>query len=76
MLNELLDVMGYKGETMADKMRTIDRASFNSIDLAWEAHKIRNKIAHDGSAHQLTLREARRVVTLYEKVLKDARYIE
>ncbi len=76
MLNELLDVMGYKGETMADKMRGVDRANFNSIDLAWEAHKIRNKIAHDGSAHQMTARETRRVIALYEKVLKDARYIE
>ncbi len=76
MLNELLDVMGYRGETMADKMRTVDRANFNSIDLAWEAHKIRNKIAHAGSAHQLTARETRRVIALYEKVLKEARYIE
>lgn len=76
MLNELLDVMGYRGETMADKMRSVDRASFNSIDLAWEAHKIRNKIAHDGSAHQLTARETRRVVALYEKIFKDAHYIE
>ena len=76
MLNELLDVMGYKGETMADKMRGVDRASFNSIDLAWEAHKIRNRIAHDGSAHQLTARETRRVIALYEKVLKESRFIE
>ncbi len=75
MLNELLDVMGYRGETMADKMRGVDRTNFNSIDLAWEAHKIRNKIAHDGSAHQLTPRETRRVIALYEKVLKESRFI-
>ncbi len=76
MLNELLDVMGYKGETMADKMRGVDRVNFNSIDLAWEAHKIRNKIAHEGSTHQLTSRETRRVIALYEKVLKESRFIE
>ncbi|MBI5457811.1 hypothetical protein HY971_03750 [Candidatus Kaiserbacteria bacterium] len=76
MLNELLDVRGYRGETMADKMRGVDRTDFNSIDLAWEAHKIRNKIAHDGSAHQLTARETRRVVALYERVLKESRFIE
>lgn len=76
MLNELLDTMGYKGETMADKMRSVDRVTFNSIDLAWEAHKIRNKIAHEGSTHQLTARETRRVIALYEKVLKDARFID
>ncbi len=76
MLNELLDVMGYKGETMADKMRGVDRMNFNSIDLAWEAHRIRNRIAHDGTAHELTSRETRRVIALYEKVLKEARYIQ
>src|SRR3989344_7427717 len=76
MLNELLDVQGYRGDTMADKMRAVDRVNFNSIDLAWEAHKIRNKIAHAGSDHQLSAREARRVIALYEKVLKDAHYIE
>ncbi len=76
MLNELLDVLGYKGDTMADKMRGVDRANFHTIDLAWEAHKIRNKIAHEGGAHQISAREARRVIGLYEKVLKEFRYIE
>lgn len=75
MLNELLDVLGYKGETMADKMRGVDRISFNTIDLAWEAHKIRNKIAHEGTAHPVSAREARRVIGLYEKVLKEFNYI-
>lgn len=76
MLNELLDIQGYKGETMAEKMKQVDRATFNSIDLAWEAHKIRNRIAHEGSEHVLSAREARRVVALYEKVFKEFRYIE
>ena len=35
MLNELLDTLGYKGETMGDKMRLVDRANFNTIDIAW-----------------------------------------
>jgi hypothetical protein len=76
MLSELLDMLGYKGETMADKMRGIDRANFNTIDLAWEAHKIRNKIAHEGDAHLLSQREAHRVIALYERVFKEFRFIE
>ncbi len=42
MLNELLDVLGYRGDTMADKMKQINRTHFKSIDLAWEAHLVRN----------------------------------
>ncbi len=76
MLNELLDVLGYKGETMADKMRGVDRINFNTIDLAWEAHKIRNKIAHQGAIHSISAREARRVVALYERVFKEFHFIQ
>lgn len=76
MLNELLDTLGYRGETMADKMKSVDRATFNTIDLAWEAHKIRNKIAHSGTAHELNSREVRRVMSLYEKVFREFRFVE
>ncbi len=76
MLSELLDLQGYKGETIADKMKRVDRATFNSIDAAWEAHKVRNRIAHEGSAMELSPREVRRVIALYESVLKEFKYIE
>ncbi|MBI4079917.1 hypothetical protein HY414_01665 [Candidatus Kaiserbacteria bacterium] len=76
MLNELLDVQGYKGETMADKMKQVDRANFNAIDDAWEAHKIRNRVAHEGTAAELSHHEVRRVVALYERVFKEFKYIE
>lgn len=71
MLNELLDMQGYKGETMAEKLKQVDRASFRSVDSAWEAHKIRNQIVHEGTAYQLSNREARRVIGLYERVFKE-----
>ncbi len=76
MLNELLDLQGYRGETMADKMKRVDRATFNTIDDAWEAHKIRNLIAHAGAAHEISSREARRVIALYERVFREFKYIE
>lgn len=76
MLNELLDLKGYKGDTMADKMKQVGRADFNSIDDAWEAHKVRNRVAHEGSAHQLNDRETRRVVGLYGKVFREFKIIE
>jgi hypothetical protein len=76
MLNELLDSLGYKGETMADKMKQVNRAGFNTIDLAWEAHKVRNEVAHEGSNLLLNAREVRRVIGLYERVFKEFKYIE
>ena len=76
MLNELLDVQGYRGETMADKMKQADRATFRSIDAAWEAHGLRNKVAHQGSALLLNAREARRVIGLYEQVFREFKIIQ
>jgi len=75
MLNELLDLQGYKGETIADKMKQVDRHKFNSIESAWEAHKIRNRIAHEGGL-TLTPREVRSAITLYERVFREFRYLE
>jgi hypothetical protein len=75
MLNELLDAQGYKGETMAEKMRAADRAAFQSLDLAWEAHKFRNRIAHESNPQLLNPREVRRVIGLYERVFKEFHFI-
>ncbi len=76
MLNELLDMQGYKGETMGDKMRGVERGDFNTIDIAWEAHRVRNRIAHEGQAHILTDREVRRVIGLYERVFREFHLIK
>ncbi|OGG59438.1 hypothetical protein A3C86_00585 [Candidatus Kaiserbacteria bacterium RIFCSPHIGHO2_02_FULL_49_16] len=76
MLNELLDLKGYKGDTMADKLKQVERADFNSIDDAWEAHKIRNSVAHEGASFQITSREVRRVIALYEKAFREFKVIE
>ncbi|MBV9159447.1 MAG: hypothetical protein JO019_02500, partial [Candidatus Kaiserbacteria bacterium] len=76
MLNELLDVLGYKGETMADKMKMVNRSQFRSIDAAWEAHGLRNRIAHQTLALPLEKRDARRAITQYESVFREFGFIE
>jgi hypothetical protein len=76
MLNDLLDTLGYRGETMGDKMKSVVRGDFKTIDMAWEAHKARNAIAHQGMLQELTSREARRIIGLYEKVFREFRFVE
>ena len=75
MLNELLDMLGYRGETMADKMKQAGRAQFQTIDLAWEAHRVRNTIAHQGSLQSLSAHETRRVIGLYGQVFREFRFV-
>lgn len=74
-LDELVKNMGYHGETLGERMKGIEQSDFTSIEAAWEAHKIRNRIAHSGSDFILTQRETRRVISLFEQVFKEFEYI-
>lgn len=75
MLNELLDLQGFKGETMGDKMKQVNRTQFNTIDDAWEAHRARNKIAHEGTEVPLSERDKNAIMTMYERVFREFEFI-
>lgn len=72
LLAEVLRTKGYAGETVAEMLKS---ASFKTVQLAWDAHGIRNRIAHEGSDFQLTEREAKRAFTLYESVFRELKVI-
>jgi len=74
-LEEMLTSMGYHGETIAEQLQGIEKSDFQSLDEAWEAHKIRNKIAHEGMNYNLLRREARHTISLYEKVFSEFKFI-
>ncbi len=74
MLSELLDTMNLGGDSIGDKLKSVEKSDFTTLDLAWEAHKVRNQIAHD-PAFLLTQREAKRVVGLYEAVFKEFAFV-
>jgi hypothetical protein len=76
MLDELLDSLGYLGDTIGDKLKKANKGDFTTLDYAWEAHRIRNAIAHEGSDFIITQREARRIIGLYEAVFREFNYID
>jgi hypothetical protein len=71
-LLEVLTEKGYQGDGVGEKLKS---ASFKTVDLAWDAHKVRNRIAHEGSDFELTEREAKRTFMLFESVLRDLKAI-
>lgn len=75
MLDELLDLQGYKGATMTEKMKTVPRSQFNTIDDAWEAHQVRNRVAHEGAEKPLSEGEKNYALGLYERVFKEFGFI-
>ncbi len=73
LLLEVLEEKGYQGDGVGEKLKN---ASFKTIDLAWDAHKVRNRIAHEGSNFELTEREAKRAFMLFESVFRDLKVIK
>ncbi|MFA7252453.1 MAG: hypothetical protein WC027_01195 [Candidatus Paceibacterota bacterium] len=75
MLGEILEKMGYIQPSIGEKLKSIEPSDFTNIEAAWEAHKIRNSIAHEGSEFAINEREAKRVIGLYELVFQEFEYI-
>jgi hypothetical protein len=71
MLEELLKSLGYPGDGVGEMLKGVDKSDMLSLDNAWEAHKVRNRIAHSGGDFELTERETRRVVSLFESVFRE-----
>jgi len=74
-LEEMVTKIGYKGENLGEKLKSVEPSDFNTLQEAWQAHKVRNKIAHEGLNFQIDHREAKRVVAQFEKVFKEFEYI-
>jgi hypothetical protein len=74
-LGEILEKLGYQGESIGEMLKRVAKGDFKTLDEAWEAHKVRNAIAHQGSDLVLTQREAKRVIGLYQKVFEEFQYI-
>jgi hypothetical protein len=75
LLDEIIKGIGYEGEDMGERLKNIEPSDFENLQNVWEAHKIRNKIAHEGDAFQLNKEEARQVLEKYKKALEEWEYI-
>ena len=71
MLEELLRTAGYHGESVGEMLKSVDKNEFSTIEDAWEAHKIRNAIAHSGQDFQLNGHATKHTIALFEKVFRE-----
>lgn len=75
MLEELIGQLGFKGETLGEKLKGANQGNFRNLTTAWEVHTIRNRIAHEGVAYELSQHEAKRVTALYERIFREYGFI-
>ncbi len=74
-LEEMLGKMGYVGAGIAEKLKQVDKADFKTLQNAWDAHKLRNRIAHEGSSFHLSRTEAEIAINNFKKVFEEFYFI-
>ena len=70
-LDDLLKKRRYAGNSLGERLKSISPRQLNTLNDAWEAHKIRNRIAHDGADFVLTKRVAHETITQYKRVFNE-----
>lgn len=70
LVDDLLKQAGYLGDTMGERLMNIEQGQLLSLQGLWEAHKVRNKLAHDTN-YFLRYAEARQAIKFYEEALKE-----
>lgn len=72
MLDEVVTSLGYTGEGLGAKLTSIRLNDFPTLQSAWEGHKMRNIIAHEGANYNLTERQKEITRRHFESVFRDA----
>jgi hypothetical protein len=71
LLDEVLTRAGLEGQGVGEKLKSADPKRFRTLDEAWEAHKVRNQIAHEGSAFPLSDTIAQRTIARFRSVFEE-----
>lgn len=71
LLKESLDEKGFSGETLRDLLESAKDSGFQFLNDAWEAHKIRNQIAHGKIDFSLTQVETKKVIKKYQNFFEE-----
>ena len=71
LLERMLEKAGYAGATIGEKLKGASARSFATIEDAWQAHRVRNQIAHGGADFVLTHKIAKETLIMYERVFKE-----
>ena len=70
-LDEILKDAGYAGASLGERLKSISPSQLQSLDDAWQAHKVRNQIAHAGSDFVLTRKLAEDTIKQYRRVFYE-----
>lgn len=67
---EILQSIGYAGETMAEKLETVHAGQIETKELLAEAHQVRNRIVHEID-FAITREEAKKWLDAYQSFFQE-----
>ena len=70
LLDSVLRKAGFPGDMLGERLMNIQEGQLATLDGLWEAHKVRNRLAHD-TDYFLRYSEAKRAIDSYEQTLKE-----
>ena len=71
MLGDVLTQAGYVGTSVGEQLKITNPLQVTTVRLAWDAHMVRNKIAHSGESLQLEARDVQTAINNYKRVFEE-----
>jgi len=75
MLGEALEHQGYRGNTVGERLKDANPLQMTTLDIAWQAHKVRNEIAHGGEGYHLSEWDTKGTIDFYRRTLEELSFI-
>lgn len=75
LLDNIFRKIGYDGDGLGDRLKAIEPSDFDNLQNVWDAHKVRNRIAHGDPDLILQREEARGAMDKYKSALEELKYI-
>ncbi len=74
LVERILTMAGYRGENLGEILKSIKPEQLSTLDDIWEAHKVRNRIAHEAD-FRLSKEETLKALSRFEKSLRELGFI-
>lgn len=71
LMEEALEQGGFTGFGVGEMLTNAGQNAFKSYQFAWDAHTVRNDIAHGGSSYKLSKVDVVRTMNMYRAVLDE-----
>jgi hypothetical protein len=71
MLGDVLAEAGYEGASVGEQLKLTNPLQVKTLRLAWDAHMVRNKVAHGGLDFVLTAQDTKETIDKYKRVFEE-----